>query len=396
MFADRSLEKNIDFRQQRLLNNISRILLVSKVFIAVILWVGFFNLFGMLFMNFRPAFAVVYLILYGSFGLFNIVYSVIGQKVIKEANWTNRKIVKWESIVMVYLVVSIAWGTGVSLVDQIEYKHIMMFSLCMLLCSSLFYISMKKMILLSLISTVFIFTGLLFAYPAPINFYAQLYLFFLILFVSFLLSRIVYSVFLNAYLTTLHWHQELENNLILTEQLQILNNQLAKKAHYDELTNVFNRHGFQAYIDNLFSDQREYGIHLTIILIDIDYFKNFNDHYGHRNGDQVLKTVVETVDLIVNKYGCTTVRWGGEEFIVAGTDISTNQVEDICREIEYNISKLHILHKESNISRFLTVSMGASTKLCTNPDEIEEVINNADAALYNAKGQGRNSYQILV
>lgn len=99
--------------------------------------------------------------------------------------------------------------------------------------------------------------------------------------------------------------------------------------------------------------------------------------------------------MIANKYGYITVRWGGEEFIVAGTDISVERVENLCKEIENAVSKLSILHSESSVSQIITVSIGASTGFCISSKEIENVINNADHALYVVKDRGRNSYLIL-
>ena len=396
MFDDnRHVDKSWDFRQERLLENMSRILLISKVFVGVIVWAGLLNTYAVFFMDFQPAFSGAYLTLYSLFGIFNIAFFYIVHTRRKEPKWTMRKIIKWERIVIIYLVFSIVWGVGVSLIDQIGYQHLLMLSICLFLCAALFYTSAKQMIVINLLATIIFCIGLALISPYKSVFYGILYLFFLILFVSFILSRIVYRVFVNLYFTKLKWCAELENNALLAEQLQFANRKLAKQAHYDELTNVLNRHGFQAYINNLFEQNQKQGISFTVVIIDIDYFKNYNDYYGHLNGDEVLKVVAKTVDLIANKHGYTTVRWGGEEFVVAGADMSVVQVENLCKEIENAVLKLSILHIESCVSQFVTVSIGASTGFCTSSTEIENVINNADNALYVVKGRGRNSFLIL-
>lgn len=387
--------ENWDFRQERLLENMSRILLTSKIFIGVIIWAVLLNTYAVFFMNFQPVFSVAYLTLYSLSGVFNSAFFYIVHTRMKESKWAMREIVKWEKIVLIYLVFSIVWGVGVSLIDQIGYQHILMLSICLFLCAALFYTSAKQMIIINLLATILFCTGLALISPYKSNYYAILYLFFLILLVSFILSRIVYNVFVNLYFTKQKWCEELENNALLAEQLQFANRKLAKQAHYDELTNVLNRHGFQAYINNLFEHNEKQGISFTTAIIDIDYFKNFNDYYGHLNGDEVLKLVAKTVDLIANKYGYITVRWGGEEFIVAGADISVERVENLCKEIENAVSKLSILHSESSVSQIITVSIGASTGFCISSKEIENVINNADHALYVVKDRGRNSYLIL-
>lgn len=396
MLDNRYLDKSWDFRQDRLLENMSRLLLISKVFIGVILCVGILNTYAVFFMDFQPVFSLAYLILYSIFGIFNIAFFYIVRNRIQEARWTKRKIAKWERIVMLYLTVSIVLGVGITLVDQIEYQHILMLSICLFLCTALFYTTAKQMILVSLLTSILFCTGLSFIYPYQSDLYEIFYLFFLLLFVSFILSRIVYNVFVSLYSTKLKWYQELENNALLNEQLLFANAQLAKQAHYDELTGVLNRHGFQGYAQSLFrSFGRNGGVSVSIILIDIDYFKNFNDYYGHSNGDEVLKTVAQSVAQIAGEYGYETVRWGGEEFIIIGTEMTEEQVDYVCKEIENAISELGIHHKESSVSQFLTVSIGASTGFCTTPKEIEDIIDSADHALYYVKDKGRNSYLIV-
>ncbi|WP_397536834.1 GGDEF domain-containing protein [Rummeliibacillus pycnus] len=395
MLDNRHIDNSWDFRQERLLENMSRILLTSKVFIGVIVWVGLLNTYAVFFMDFQPVFSVVYLTLYSLFGIFNIAFFYFVHNRIKESKWTTREIVKWERIVIIYLIVSIVWGVVISIIDLVGYQHILMLSICLFLCAALFYTSAKQMIVINLLATILFCTCLTIISSYKSDFYRILYLFFLILFVSFILSRIVYRVFVNLYFAKLQWRQELENNALLAEQLQFANRKLAKQAHYDELTTVLNRHGFQAYINNLFELNEKKGVSFTIVIIDIDYFKNFNDYYGHTNGDEVLKSVAKTIEMLANKYGYTTVRWGGEEFIVAGIDMSLERVEDLCKEIEVAVSTLNISHAESCVSQFVTVSMGASTGLCTTSNEIEDVIISADHALYVVKDRGRNSYLIL-
>lgn len=392
MQSMRQLEKSLDFRQEKLLENMSRILLLSKVLIGVVVWTFLFNIYAMFFMDFHPASCNIYLFLYSLFGLFNLSYFFIIRNRLKQTQGLEKDIVKWEKVVNFYVVLSGIWGVTVSLMDQMEYKHIIICTICMFLCSSLFYIPLKQTIIWNFIYAGVFLTGLSIINLNNINIYSLAYLFFLILFVSFLLSRIVYRAYKYLYLTKVKWQNEMEKNAKLTKQLQLANKQLVKQAYYDELTGVLNRHGFQEFIQNRFESFSKNGATISIILIDIDYFKKFNDYYGHSSGDAVLKTVAQSIEQCAEKSGYITVRWGGEEFFVLAIDLSEEQVNQICKEIKTSIAELSIQHKKSYTSQFLTVSIGASTGYCKNFKDLEDVINDADYALYSVKNKGRNSY----
>lgn len=395
MHSDNQLEKRMDFRQNRLLENMSRILLISKVFMGVVAWIGLFDIFALLFSNFQPPSSNDFLPIYITFGLFNGIYFYIVNSHVEKSNWNDKEIAKWEKIVNTYIMLSTIWGITASFVDPLEYKYIFMYFLCIFVCSSIFYIALKQAIIWNLLNTIIFIASILIIHPHNTSVGSLFYLFLLMVFVSFLLSRIVYRAFINSYFTKLQWQHELEKNMELTRELQLTNKQLAKQAHHDELTGVLNRHGFQEHVQSLFENFDVKGAMVSIILIDIDYFKYFNDLYGHSSGDEVLKAVAQSIARIADKNGHATVRWGGEEFIVVGTDLSKKQMNSICQEIENAISKLSIQHNDSSVSQFVTVSIGASMGFCATPVESEGVIEHADHALYHVKNQGRNSYLIV-
>ena len=161
-----------------------------------------------------------------------------------------------------------------------------------------------------------------------------------------------------------------------------------REAIIDGLTGLYNRR----YYDALITKEKAHAVKtnrpLSLIICDIDYFKYFNDTYGHLEGDKALKQVAMTIRKIAENHGGIAARYGGEEFIIVlpGTDI-TNAIM-IADNIRSAVYALNIPHEASLIEAYLTLSLGAS---CTHNLLAEQsLINIADANLYQAKEHGRN------
>ena len=158
----------------------------------------------------------------------------------------------------------------------------------------------------------------------------------------------------------------------------------------DSITGLNNRKYLDYYINknkkNLLTKT------ISIIIIDIDYFKKYNDNYGHIEGDKIIKEVATTLKNSIRKNDII-IRYGGEEMVLIFTDLSPNDTEAIAQKIQNNIKNKNIEHKYSEISNLLTISMGIyNTKFLG--QNIYSLINKADMALYRAKKAGRNTYEI--
>lgn len=158
----------------------------------------------------------------------------------------------------------------------------------------------------------------------------------------------------------------------------------------DSMTGLNNRKYLDYYINknkkNLLTKT------ISIIIIDIDYFKKYNDNYGHIEGDKIIKEVATTLKNSVRKNDII-IRYGGEEMVLIFTNLSLNDTEAIAQKIQNNLKNKNIEHKYSEVSNSLTISMGIyNTKFLG--QDIYSLINKADIALYKAKKAGRNRYEV--
>ncbi|MEO3149566.1 GGDEF domain-containing protein, partial [Turicibacter sanguinis] len=159
----------------------------------------------------------------------------------------------------------------------------------------------------------------------------------------------------------------------------------------DSMTNLYNR----KYLDYYMSKNKKklFMQDLSIIIIDIDYFKKYNDNYGHIEGDRIIKEVANTLKENVRKDDIA-VRYGGEEMVLVLPNVSSNNAEAIAQKIQMSLQNKKIEHKYSEIGDLLTISIGIYTTNFSGQD-VYELINKADSGLYRAKQNGRNRYEIV-
>ncbi|GAA0810582.1 AAA family ATPase [Colwellia asteriadis] len=170
-----------------------------------------------------------------------------------------------------------------------------------------------------------------------------------------------------------------------TEELQLL-------AIKDGLTGIFNRREFDLRLEQEWSRSSREGGSLSLIMIDIDYFKAYNDNYGHPEGDKCIKLVAQALSEVVTRKNDLVARYGGEEFVILMTNTDHESIENIARRCQDKIRSLNILHAFSTTAPYITISMGISTMTSLPGLEPSMLVKSADVALYKAKQSGRNSY----
>lgn len=161
-------------------------------------------------------------------------------------------------------------------------------------------------------------------------------------------------------------------------------------SNCDELTGVYNRRYLEKKLRKEWKICYEEGKLISCCLIDIDLFKDFNDTYGHLRGDVILKKVSAALIKSVERKDDFLARYGGEEFIIILPGRNKEECTIYAENIRKKIEDLKILHNISHISLYLTLSIGVSTMIPHNEMQYEELINQADIALYQAKDKGRN------
>jgi diguanylate cyclase (GGDEF)-like protein len=179
---------------------------------------------------------------------------------------------------------------------------------------------------------------------------------------------------------------------IQTQELELLakNARLEALSNEDGLTGIANRRYLDNFLDKSWENALQRDQHLCICLIDIDCFKEFNDNYGHQSGDRVLRQVAETLDSHLHSATDILARYGGEEFCAVLTNTELESAVRVCERLRGVVESLGIPNDHSAISKFLTVSIGVASRIPTEDSTLEELVEAADKALYQAKGQGKN------
>lgn len=178
--------------------------------------------------------------------------------------------------------------------------------------------------------------------------------------------------------------------------LQKLYQELQIQASLDGLTQVPNRRFFDQYFDQQWSQLKSTEFPLSLIFIDVDYFKKYNDTYGHQAGDDCLKQVAQVIAQTLTSKPGLVARYGGEEFVVVLPKIDQNEAVSIAEKIRDNLKFIQLDHQSSSVSSYVTLSLGIATAEFGNPETIKtiktpgDLIVIADQALYQAKNQGRD------
>ena len=174
------------------------------------------------------------------------------------------------------------------------------------------------------------------------------------------------------------------------ERLLGLQKQLEDFSFRDGLTGVPNRRKFDAVLDEEWDAARRHTQPLSLILIDIDFFKQYNDHYGHVQGDECLKRVGAALGTAASRPRDLLARYGGEEFVLvlpATDEAAARRVSERCRQA---IFKEQIAHAASPVGQLLTVSQGVGTIIPTASDTLIRFVDAIDRRLYQAKQAGRD------
>jgi len=178
--------------------------------------------------------------------------------------------------------------------------------------------------------------------------------------------------------------------LNLTAQLRDANEALHALTILDGLTGVANRRRFDEYIQHEWSRAQRSRHPLSLLMIDIDDFKAYNDTYGHQVGDDCLKRVAEEIKCSLHRPGDLVARYGGEEFAVVLPDTELSGALEIAEILHCSVAALNIPHATSRAAECVTISMGVACQIPNLGQYSSEIVELADQALYQAKHQGRN------
>ncbi|MDX4039435.1 GGDEF domain-containing response regulator [Aliarcobacter skirrowii] len=185
-----------------------------------------------------------------------------------------------------------------------------------------------------------------------------------------------------------------KNQIKLKQKTELLE----KLSNYDGLTNIKNRRYFDDRLTQVYKDSKIKNTNLALMMIDIDFFKPYNDNYGHGKGDEALKIVAKTLENSVlntlDRPNDLVARYGGEEFVVLLSNIDLKELEDISNRVVKAIRDANIEHKFSKVASYLTISLGAVLYKSSNDLSIASIMKSADEALYEVKQKSRDNFLI--
>ena len=174
------------------------------------------------------------------------------------------------------------------------------------------------------------------------------------------------------------------------QALREANSKLELQAATDGLTGIPNRHRFDTALEQEWGRHERTGLPLSIALIDADFFKDFNDEYGHLAGDECLRTVARAIRASVRRPTDFCARFGGEEFVVILPNTDEAGAKRVAELIRTHVRTLAIPHTLSSVSPYVTVSIGISTTVPDQDRSHLDFLHDVDMALYRAKETGRD------
>lgn len=209
-------------------------------------------------------------------------------------------------------------------------------------------------------------------------------------------------IYLVVVLTLFNWYYNALTDSIrirlqnyeLVESLRESNQQLAELSTIDGLTGVANRRHFDELLKKEILRAKREGTSVSLLMLDIDFFKEYNDEYGHLKGDECLQKISQALQQKIKRPGDIVARYGGEEFCIIAPATGQAGAFQLAQEIQQGIEQLGIYHGNSAVSNNVTVSIGIATLLPTDTYDSREILSMADTALYEAKKSGRNLIRV--
>ncbi len=173
-------------------------------------------------------------------------------------------------------------------------------------------------------------------------------------------------------------------------EINSVNKKLKMLSVVDGLTQIPNRRRFDEYLNSEWKRHFREKDNISLILCDIDFFKLYNDNYGHQAGDECLKEVAAAINGCAGRSADLAARYGGEEFVVILPNTGEQGAMEVAEEVRLSVKNLQIDHEKSKVCDHVTLSLGVATLLPGNENSAEELVAMADGALYEAKENGRN------
>jgi diguanylate cyclase (GGDEF)-like protein len=249
--------------------------------------------------------------------------------------------------------------------------------LCLIICALLMFVNPPFFNLFLTLSAMAVFIGLTIFFKGDSNHW--------VFDVINCAVAGIMSLYFNWHNTKLRLGLEISADMLEEEK-----NKYFDQSTIDELTKCKNRRDFQATFQRYQSNYRSFDEWLCIGICDIDFFKFYNDHYGHPMGDECLRSVGKVLNSLMESHGVYAARVGGEEFALLWFEKDAAHASEVVSHVANSINRLKIPHEKSKVAPNVTLSIGIFIEKCGAPTETNILYDLADKALYTAKSSGRN------
>lgn len=269
---------------------------------------------------------------------------------------------------LVFILIVMIWGVIITLLDQPVYGQVIAFVTNYVFCACLLLIRPYVFVVIQILPLALLFLLLPF-FQANSSIILGHYI---------NLAALLIPLTISSFRSYIYFYDNVSS--------KIKEKEVSEK---DELTNLYNRRKMSSFIEQEIINSRDAVNSVGILMLDVDYFKKYNDYYGHIQGDAALQAIGIVLGEVSEEKDVFAARYGGEEFITIIVNRSQDEVNSIALEIKQRIKRLQIAHKASEVSDLLTTSIGLYYSADKQAD-IYELIKKADDALYEAKVRGRN------
>lgn len=347
-------------------NNLYRILL-STFFLCIL---GVIHCLFFLFAKNNGTKEIIFLITSIMMILVNIVVHHISKKLLTQPVSQKRK----RRFIFTFCVITLLFSISFSFLNPYHLKYLYIF-LTYIGFVLIPMLNLKESFLLLCIPTA-LYTFITFYYQLPTRNFLELGLYFVI---AIVISQ-------NFYINE-------KSNLKKTKELILLNEELKTQAETDSLTGLYNRYGLKRIAQEKIIENCKKNHEFTVMMIDVDYFKHYNDTYGHPTGDTTLKDIA--MILQKNASMCDVVaRFGGEEFVIFSSNMNEIQAIELGQQLLKEVRNKKIRNGKGKDYPYVTISIGITTDTVKCHSDIMTLIEKADEQLYYAKEKGRNQLSI--
>lgn len=209
----------------------------------------------------------------------------------------------------------------------------------------------------------------------------------LYLMLAFVISRVRFRTWMEDFKHRITIRDKMAEIQKVNQELELANKRLKRLSLTDGLTGVYNRAMFDKTLKAEWDRCRRYAVPLSIFMTDIDYFKSYNDNYGHQAGDDCIKRVALALSAVAKRSSDLVARYGGDEFSVILPYMDGNKAMQLAVIMRSELDRLHVPHAFSEVADHVTISIGIHTAIPSDKLTINEFIRSADEALYRAKKQ---------